>query len=94
MGSQEAGSGEVRTEIVSHADTCVVRTDIALEIHDFDQSVRVHAYDGSFDRTTRRMISAVVAYDHPVNGETFYLVIHQAILMPQMSVNLLSSMQM
>ena len=39
-------------------------------------------------------MTAVIAYDHPETGEAYMLVIHQAILVPGMKANLLSSMQL
>ena len=36
---------EFRTELDSHADTCVVSSETALVIHDFERPVRVHGYD-------------------------------------------------
>jgi hypothetical protein len=79
----------------SHADTCVVGSDSALLIHDFDRPVRVHGYKEDIGPTPNcRTVSAVVAYDHPGTGEVYMLVIHQAILIEQMTTNLLSPMQM
>ena len=36
----------------------------------------------------------MIAYDHPESGDTYMLVIHQAILIPQMENNLLCPLQM
>ena len=41
-----------------------------------------------------KTVSAAVAYDDPVTGDTFMLVIHQAIHMPRLSHNLLCPMQL
>ena len=96
VGSLVAGDGkEIRTELDSHADTCVVGNNTALLVHDFDRPVRVHGYDDTVSHSEAcRTISAVIAYDHPESGEAFMLIIHQAILIPGMKANLLSPMQL
>ena len=97
IGSLKVGGdgNEVRTEMDSHADTCVVGEETALIIQDFDRLVRVFGYSKDVGQPDRcKTVSGVVAYDHPETGETFMLVIHQAILIPNMTANLLSSMQL
>ena len=42
--------------------------------------------------TATPTVSAVVAYDNPETGVLYMLVIHQAILIPRMKVNLTSPM--
>jgi hypothetical protein len=39
------------------------------------------------------MVIAVLAYDDPVSGETTTLLVHQAIYIPELAHNLLSTMQ-
>ena len=39
-------------------------------------------------------VSAVVTYDHPVMGDTYMLVFHQAIMVPNLNSNLLCPNQM
>ena len=86
---------EGRTEMDSHADTCVVGDKSALIIHDFEQIVRVYGYNKEAGQATEcRMVSAVVAYDHPETGDVYMLTIHQAVLVPKMRTNLLSTMQL
>ena len=86
---------EFKSELDSHADTCVVGKDTALEIHDYERPVRVFGYDERVGQANHcRTITAVVAYDHPTTGEVYMLVINQAILIPRMKANLLSTMQM
>ena len=86
---------EARSELDSHADQSIVGEAMSLIIQDFEQPVTVKGYDGktAMDHD-RRTVSAVVAYDHPRTGETFYLIIHQAILIERITHNLLSTMQM
>ena len=86
---------ENRTELDSHADTCVFGKDTALITQDFDQPVKVLGYDGAIgEKESCRTGTAVVAYDHPATGEVFYLHFHQAILIPRMTNNLISPMQL
>ena len=40
------------------------------------------------------MVSAVIAYDHPKSGDTYMLVLHQAILIHQMENNILCPLHM
>jgi ribosomal protein L31E len=89
------GDTESRTELDSHADTCVVGEETALVIHDFEQPVRVFGYDEAIGQATNfKTVSAIIAYIHPETGEKYMLTIHQAILIPQMKANLLSPMQL
>ena len=86
---------EQRTELDSHADTCVVGHDTALLIHDYESLVRVQGYNEDVGEWSNcRIVSAVVAYNHPATGEVYMLVIHQAILIPGMPNNLLCPMQL
>ena len=86
---------EQRTELDSHADTSVVGCDTALLIHDYETPVQVQGYNGDAgERFNCRIVSAVVAYDHPASGDVYMLVIHQAILLPSMSHNFLCPMQL
>lgn len=86
---------ETRTELDSHADTCVVGNDTALLIFDYERPVRVFGYNEDVgEKAHCKTVSAVVAYDHPTSGRTYMLIINQAILIPSMKVNLLSSMQL
>jgi hypothetical protein len=78
----------------NHADTTVLGNNTALIIHDFERPVRVHGYDSTVaQRDNCKTVSGVVAYDHP-DGTVYYLIFHQAILIPQMNVSLISSMQL
>ena len=84
---------ESRSELDSHADTCVLGSN-ALIIHEFGKKVRVHGYDALQGAKTYRLVSGVVAYDDPSDGVVKMLVIHQAIHVPHLVHNLLSSMQL
>ena len=86
---------ESRSELDSHADTCVVGNKTALVIHDFDRPVRVQGYSPNVGaKEDCHVVSAVVAYDHPTSGQTYMLIINQAILIPEIDHNLLCPMQL
>ena len=93
LGSFTTGmTTDCRSELDSHADTCMVGDNTALLIQDYDQPVRVHGCNESVGQADHcRTVSAAVAYDHPENGEVY---IHQAILIPTIKNNLLSMMQL
>lgn len=85
----------IRTELDSHADTCVVGEETALVVEDLERSVRVYGYDDKAGAPkTCKTVNAVLAYDQPDTGETYMLMVHQAILVPHMRVNLLGTMQL
>ena len=84
-----------KTKLDSHADTTAVGTSTALVIHDYEQPVCVHRYTGEIlPDENCRIVSAVVAYDHPETGHTFMLVLNQAILIDKLPTNLVSPMQL
>jgi hypothetical protein len=57
--------------------------------------VRVHGYNETVSEKDHcRMVSGVVAYVDPTTGDAYMLVIHQAIEIPSIKVDLLSPMQM
>lgn len=85
---------EHRTELDSHADTCVVGKH-CLITHTYDKKVNVSGYDptlGSMNGMS--IVSAALAYDDPTCGETIVLRVHQAVHIPSMGNNLLCPMQM
>ena len=85
---------EVRSELDSHADTCVVGKHV-LVFQDFDRPVDVIGYDKQLGVTKNcRTVGAAVAYDDPSTGETVIFVINQATYIPQLEVNLLNPMQL
>ena len=89
-----ASKRDLRTKMDSHADTCVVGEETALIVQDFDRSVRVYGYSKDVGTPERcKVVTGVVAYDHPETGDVYMLVIHQAILIPNMTANLISTMQ-
>ena len=84
--------GEATLELDSHADTCVLGCD-ALILLDYDRSVIVKGYDPSLGTKTYATINRALAYDDPVTGKVYHLVINQAIHIPHLDHHLLCPMQ-
>ena len=77
-----------RTELDSHADTCVVG-DNALIIHEHNRTVDVVGYEGSAGRSKRlKVVDAAVAYEG-FGGEFYILRLNQAIYVKGLPHNLL-----
>lgn len=84
---------ESRTDLDSHADQCAVRNN-CLVVHDYDRPINVTGYDPSGPiAKDLKTVSAALAYDDPLTGETVILMVHQAIHIPDLWHNLLSTMQ-
>jgi hypothetical protein len=83
---------ETTLELDSHADTCVLGCD-ALILHDYLRPVRVQGYDPSLGTVQYNTVSGALAYDHPNSGETYHLVVNQAIHIPHLDHHLLCPMQ-
>ena len=93
-GASVQGEGETRTELDSHADTCVVRKN-ALIVHDYNQKVNVTEYDPKQPTAqSLRIVSAALAFDEPNSGEVIILVLNQAISIPHLEHKLVSPFQM
>src|SRR5687768_4295252 len=93
IASQDNAHG--RTELDSHADTSTVGAKTALLILDHQQPVSVHGYaDNVGPKDHCKTVSTIVAYDHPKTREVYMLEIHQAILIPELQLNLLCPNQM
>ena len=87
--------GESRTELDSHADTCVVGRS-AMVVQDYGRPVDVKGYDSSQGVVHKscKTISAALAYDCPDTGEVLILLVNQAIYIPSLTHNLLCPMQL
>jgi hypothetical protein len=73
----------------------VLSDNTALLIHDFRHPVHFHGYDESVAQCRHyKTVTGVLAYDHPSNSDTYFLIFHQAVLIPDLKVSLLSPMQM
>jgi hypothetical protein len=82
----------MRTELDSHADTCVIG-DNALILRDHERRVSVTGYDHSRPKTYK-IVDAVVGHEDPETGEEYMLVINQAIYIPGLKHNLICPMQL
>ena len=82
----------MRTELDSHADTCVVGAN-ALILREHERRVSVTGYDHSRPKTYK-IVDAVVGHEDPETGEEYMLVINQAIYIPGLKHNLLCPMQL
>ena len=80
---------ETRMELDTHADTTVLGRNCLL-IQDFDKTVSVTGWYALAGATKCRTVSGVVAYDHPVTGQAYMLVFHQAIYLESMDNHYLS----
>ena len=87
------GTNGQRTDLDSHADTCVVSENTALIIRDYETPVVVSGYKDSLGKETCRTVTGVVAYDH-LDGRTYYLHLNQALDVPDIKGNLLCPMQL
>ncbi len=84
--------GETTLELDLDADTCVLGHD-ALIVLDYNRPVIVEGYDPSLGTKTYATVSGVLAYDDPVTGVVYHLVINQAIHIPHLDHHLLCPMQ-
>ena len=67
----------------------------ALIVHDFDRPINVTGYNPNGPvHKDLRTVTAALAYDDAHSGETVILVVHQAIYIPDLNHNLLSTMQL
>jgi hypothetical protein len=69
--------GETTLELDLHADTCVLGRD-ALIFLDYDRPIIVKGYDPSLGTKTYTTISECLAYNDPMTGKVYHIVINQA----------------
>ena len=93
MSALKTDEAEYRTELDSHADTCVVGANV-LVTHDYERPVTVTGYDASQGNKRYRTVSAAIAYDDPILGRPVIVHIHQATHIPHLQHNLLCPMQL
>ena len=79
-------------ELYSHADTCVIGKD-CLILNDYERPVTLYSYDRSLGAQSFCTVSAVLGYIDPKSGQTYHLVIHQAIEIPHLEHSLLCPIQ-
>ncbi len=82
---------ETSLELDSHADKCVLGPDDVFFL-DNDRPVFVEGYDPSLGTKTYPTVSGVLAYDDPVTGQVYHLVINQATHIPHLNHHLLCPM--
>jgi hypothetical protein len=80
--------GETTLELDSHADMRGLGRD-ALILLDYDRPVIVKGCDPSLGTKTYATVSGALAYDDPLTGEVYHLVINQAIHIPHLDHHLL-----
>jgi hypothetical protein len=83
---------ETRLELDSYADMTVLGA-VTLIIQSYDRPVEVVGYDPQQGFQTFEMVSGILTFDHPRDGQVYHLVFHQAIHMPQLDHHLLCPMQ-
>ncbi len=84
--------GKTTLELDWHADTCVLGCD-ALILLNYNRPLIVEGYDPSLGTKTYATVSGVLAYDDPVTGKVYHLVINQAIHIPHLNHHLLCPTQ-
>ena len=92
VSSMSSNTRETSLELDSHADTCCIGRH-AYVFQDFDKPVTVFGYDPQLGSKEFRTVSAAIGYTHPGTGQTYHLVIHQAIEIPHLDHHLLCPMQ-
>ena len=83
---------DTRLELDSHADTYVIGK-YCLILNDYERPVTVYGYDRALGAQSFRTVSAVPRYIDPKSGQTYHLVIHQAIEIPHLEHGLIFPMQ-
>ncbi len=84
--------GEITPELDLHADTCVLGRDTLIFL-DYERPIVVEGYDPSLGTKTYATISGGPAYDDPMTGKVYHLVINQAIHILHLDHHLLCPMQ-
>ena len=84
---------ECRVELDSHAEQSCVSADCALILRDYDRPVTVYGYDGGRGKTLQ-IVDAAVSYFDPSTGDTWLLMINQALLVPGLPQPLLCTNQL
>ena len=67
----------------SHADTCVFGPNFVILAYT-GRECDVYAYSSTLDAVTGvQIVSGATAWTHPETGETFVLIVHEDLWMPQ-----------
>jgi hypothetical protein len=65
----------------------------ALILHDYLRPMSIQGYDPALGTTQYNTVSGTLAYDHLISGETYHLVVNQAIHIPHLDHHLHCLMQ-
>ena len=79
-------------DINNHADTMMLGSN-CLPNHDFEILVDVSRWDVSAGCVGCPIISGTIAYDHPISGQVYMVVYHEAIHYPKLKNHLMCPMQ-
>jgi hypothetical protein len=91
---QMEDSSEHTADLDGHANACVAGKN-ALIVHMLDKKVNASGFDPSQGKVKDLdLVSAALAYDCPTTGETIMLLVHQAVHVPSMNIDLLCPLQM
>ncbi len=94
LGSIDTHVIESQTNLDSHADKCAIGSN-ALITHNFDRPINVTGYNPQGPVNSNLCtFSAALAYNDATTGKSVILVVHQAIYIPDLNHNLLSTMQL
>ena len=83
---------EANLELKSHADTSC-RREGALVLTYYESPVHIKGYEPDLVTNTYFTIRGAFVYDHPYTGQTYHIVIHQAVEIPDLKHYLLCPMQ-
>ena len=71
-------NNEIRVELDSHTDTCVVGRN-CLVVHYHCRPINIYGFDPADESKTTRIVDAAIKYISPVTRERFILIINKAI---------------
>jgi hypothetical protein len=95
-GEHHSGPGDPdeykRAELDSHADTCVFGSGVKV-LADTGRRIVVSGFNDKVGSNGVPVVTLAVAYDCPRTGETYLLVFHEALHIPEMTVHLLNPNQ-
>ena len=90
--SQSNSHIRILVELDSHADTCVVGSNV-LVVHDHERYVDVYGFDQAARHKNASTVDAAIAYEDPTTHSTVILMINQAIKIDSMQNILICPMQ-
>ena len=79
----------------SHADTCALGKDYCAILQDTGRRVTVEGFGNAVQQIKGiPMVPAVVAYDCPIEQQTYMLIFHESLLVPKMKTHLINPLQL